>query len=68
MKKTDYNTFNREEKLCTENSVLLVALLYKICKVQLVKKAEKEDEMNEINVNEVNESMEEANTFLTTLF
>ena len=49
-----------EEKLATQNSVLLVGLLYKMCKVNLVKKAANEDEMNSVNKIEVESNMQHA--------
>lgn len=45
----DWNTFSSEEKLLTENTVLLVGLLYSMCKVNLVLQAEREDEINTVN-------------------
>lgn len=65
--KTDWNDFSDGEKLWTENTVLLVGLLYKMCKVQLVTKAEKEGELNTINTYEVNKSINDAERFLATI-
>ena len=45
----DYNNFAGDEKNLLESTVLLVGLLYEMCKVQLVKKNENENELNEIN-------------------
>lgn len=59
-KHTDWNTFTPEEKTLTENTVLLVGLLYSMCKVQLVLKSENEDDINTINKTEVKESMNNA--------
>ena len=60
MGKVDWNEFTEEEKLATQNSVLLVGLLYKMCKVNLVKKAANEDEMNSVNKIEVESNMQHA--------
>ncbi len=51
--KTNWNDFTDEEKLLTENTVLLVQLLYKMCQVKLVLVSEKEQELNHINRGEV---------------
>lgn len=53
-KKVDYNKFSEKQKQITENVVLLVGLLYEMCKVQLVEKSETENEMNEINEADAN--------------
>ena len=44
--KNELELFTEQEKLATENTVLLVGLLYKMCKVNLVIKSDNEDEMN----------------------
>jgi len=54
--KTDWMTYTDEEKLIVENSVLLVGLLYKMCKVQLVLKSDSETEVNQVNHDAVIES------------
>lgn len=65
--KTDWNDFTELERVTTENTVLLVGLLYKMCKVNLVNKAEKEDEMNTLNKAAANESIDSAKKVLATL-
>lgn len=62
--KEDWNRFSEEEKLATENTVLLVGLLYRMCKVQLVLKAENEKELNKINSEEIQKAMLDAEKFL----
>lgn len=64
MHKTDWNEFSEREKLATENSVLLVGLLYKMCQVQLVLKAEDENELDTVNKEEMYENMENAEQVL----
>ena len=62
--KTDWNDFTGDEKLTTENTVLLVALLYNMCKVKLVLKSDNEDEPGEINKKEISGSINEAKKFI----
>lgn len=57
---SDWNTFTDEEKRITENTVLLVGLLYSMCKVELVKKATKKDGMNTINRADAQKAMDDA--------
>ncbi|MBQ8730431.1 MAG: hypothetical protein IJY81_04515 [Lachnospiraceae bacterium] len=64
----DWNTFTAEEKKVTENTVLLVGLLYNMCKIELVLKSEKEDEMNQINTEAVESSISNAETILKDRF
>jgi len=59
-KKTDWKDFTAEDKLITENTVLLVSLLYSMCKVQLVYFSDNPNGINNINVSHVNESIERA--------
>lgn len=56
----DWNTFTDEEKRITENTVLLVGLLYNMCKVELVKKSTKKDGVNTINQADAQKAMEDA--------
>lgn len=58
--KTDWNLFTKEEKIATENTVLLVGLLYKMCQVNIVEKAKNENEMNTINKVEIEKTMNNA--------
>lgn len=53
----DWNAFSAEERKLTENTVLLVGLLYRMCKVELVLKGEGEEEMNRINKDEVEQAV-----------
>ena len=62
--KTDWNEFTDGEKLCTENTVLLVGLLYNMCKVELVQQAENKDELNTVNTDAINKSMADAEQVL----
>ncbi len=62
--KTKWDTFTTQEKLITENTSLLVGLLYNMCKVQLVTKASDEGKMNEINTDAIEKSISDANQLL----
>lgn len=64
----DWNTFTREERQLTENTVLLVGLLYNMCKVELVLKAKKDGDMNTINTEAVETSVKNAETVLADKF
>ena len=66
MEKTDWNQFTQDERLCTENSVLLVGLLYNMCKVQLVQKEANQNELNKVNTKEINKSMADAKEILVS--
>ena len=61
--KVDWNDFSNEEKLVTENTSLLVQLLYSMCKVQLVIPSGNSD-INKINRDVVDKSISNAETFL----
>lgn len=65
--KIDWNDFSEKEKLATQNAVLLVGLLYKMCKVNLVKKAQNDEEMNEINKSEIDKSIADSKEVLDSL-
>lgn len=51
--KVDWEQFSNEEKLVTENTVLLVGLLYKMCQVKLVLKSDDKNDINTVNKGEV---------------
>ena len=63
-KKTDWLEFTPQEKLVTENTVLLVQLLYKICQVKIVNKTTKEGELNTINKAAVEENIKAADKLM----
>lgn len=64
---TDWNNFSEEAKVATQNSVLLVGLLYKMCQVSLVKKANNNNKMNEVNHTEIDESINNAQNVMNNL-
>ena len=47
--KTDWFEFTEEEKKLTENTVLLVGMLYKMCKTSIVLKTENSDGFQSLN-------------------
>ena len=65
--KTDWNDFTDEEMQNTENTVLLVNLLYHMCKVNLVNKGKTEKDINTINETEIEEAINQADSILSTL-
>lgn len=62
--KTDWNDYSDAEKKLTENTALLVGLLYSMCKVQLVLQSNSATELNRVNEEEINASREAAKNFL----
>ena len=59
-----------KEKLCkekkmTENLVLLVGLLYKMCQIKLVLKSEYENNINKVNHKDVNEVLRNTEEVLS---
>ena len=63
-KKTNWLEYSVEEQLLTENTVLLVGLLYNMCKVQLVLQSKDESELNKVNSAAVDNSIQSAKDFL----
>lgn len=62
--KTDWNEFTEAEKRMTENTVLLVGLLYSMCKVQLVIQTNSKSETNEVNEKGVLQAVKDAKAFM----
>lgn len=65
LNKRDWSDFSEGEKLITENTVLLVGLLYNMCKVELVLKAEDDSQINNVNKVAVDKAISDAETFLS---
>lgn len=65
--KTNWNDFSQEERVATQNAVLLVGLLYKMCQVSLVNKANNENEMNTVNHSEIDEALNNAYDVMNNL-
>ena len=57
-RKTDWNQFSVEEKLMTKNLVMLVGLLYRMCRIKLVLKSE--NDLNTVNKTEVDKNSREV--------
>lgn len=64
LEKTDWNQFTEEEKLTAENTVLLVQLLYNMCKTKLVIQSENADKQNEINTAAIDKACARAKEVL----
>lgn len=61
-KKANYKKFTEHQKEITENTALLIGLLYEMCKVQLVEK--NENELDTIHEDAVSAQIEKAEQFL----
>lgn len=57
----NWHDFSESEKLVVNNEVLLVTVLYNMCKVQLVLKPEEESECNIVNQEEIAKASQAAN-------
>ncbi len=66
-RKTDWNMFSDADRQKIENLVLLVSILYAMCKEKLVLKSEKDNEINTINKEGVNAQMTRAETALVQM-
>ena len=62
--KTRWSEFTEKEKKMTENAVLLVGLLYNMCKVNLVLKDQGTDGLNAVNHKEINKAVKDAEEIL----
>ena len=62
--KTDWETYTDAEKTLTENTALLVGILFKMCKVQLVLTSEGTASVNRVNHVEVEKAIRDADEFL----
>lgn len=65
--KTQWLEFSEKKKQMTENAVLLVGLLYKMCKVNLVIKSEQKDGLNCVNKTEIDKTVSDATEVLNNL-
>lgn len=57
---TNWREFTDRQKIMTENLVLLVGLLNKMCKVKLVLQSENKDELNKVNKAEIDSAIKDA--------
>lgn len=65
--KTNWNMFTSEEQVITQNTALLVGVLFNMCKVKLVLVSENETESNKVNSVAINKSIEDANKVLLNM-
>ena len=61
--KTNWSDFTEKEKKATENAVLLVGLMYMMCKVTLVLKQD-DDELNKVNKEVIDDAIGDAEEVL----
>lgn len=66
-RKTEWNEFNESEQLLTENLIMLVGLLYKMCQIKLVLKSDKEDGINTVNKKEIDQNTRDVDFVLQNL-
>lgn len=66
-KKDDWNLFTSEEKTVTENTVLLVNLLYNMGKVKLVLASTRQDGLNKVNTDAIYKTIRNANSVLASM-
>lgn len=62
--KTDWTLYTDAEKTMTENTALLVGVLFQMCKVQLVLATEGASSVNKVNHAEIERVIRNANDFL----
>ena len=65
--KTQWNEFSDKEKKTTENTVLLVGILYKMCQVKLVLQSNSSSSLNKINKVEALDNIYDADKLLEEL-
>ena len=65
--KTDFKEYTKEERLLVRNSILLVSLMYDMCKVTLVQKAENENSVETVNEKEVKRIVDSTKSSLPTI-
>lgn len=62
--KTNWRDFSEKDKITTQNLVLLVGMLYKMCQVQLVLKDDEGDGQNTVNTKAIMDVQMEADLLL----
>lgn len=65
--KTEWSDFIDKEKMLTENTVLLVGLLNKMCQVNLVLKSETDTGLNTVNDSGIDRSIKDAENILSDI-
>lgn len=59
--KTEWNDFSLQEKLVTQNTILLVGILFKMCQTSLIKKDKKAIKINKVDSKNVKKVISECN-------
>lgn len=67
LKKEDWNAFTTEEKTVTENTVLLVNLLYSMGKIKLVLASDDQSGLNKVNTDAIHTSIHNADSVLASM-
>ena len=62
--RTDWNAYTPTDKTVIENTVLLVGLLYKMCKVQVVLQPQDGEGINQVNHSDLNQNIADAKSIL----
>lgn len=62
--RTQWAEYTEEEKMLVRNTVLLVGLLYKMCKVKLVNKTDDATGMSNVNTEDIEKCMDDVNKAL----
>lgn len=65
--KVKWSDFTDKEKLMTENLVMLVGLLYKMCQIKLVLKSDNENEPNIVNSKEIEKNRQDTDSVMQEL-
>lgn len=63
----NWNDLNADEKLYVQNAVLLVGLLYQMCKVKLVIRDESKNTVNKVNSEEANQVISYVKSAISSL-
>lgn len=64
----DWNDLSGDDKLCVENTILLVELLHKMCSVKLlVKNYESAETTNVVNITDINQSCNDCDAVLAQI-
>ena len=67
LKKRDWKKFSNNEKTKTKELILLVGLLYNMCKVNFIQETSDENGVNKLNKEEIANSVERANGILKNM-
>lgn len=65
--KTNWYDFTEQEKMVVENAYKCVAMLYRMCKVQLVLKSDDENEMNTVNNTQIYSAISDSERLLENI-